>query len=106
MTPPVTCPGPIGITRRNMLQIGAIGALNLGLPQLLAARERQAGKKPTKADSCILLFLSGGPTHLAMWAMKPDEPHETITDFKPLATPMPGRHLFGHLPPPARLLHH
>jgi hypothetical protein len=37
MKPPLPCPGPVGLTRRNMLQIGAIGALNLSLPQVLAA---------------------------------------------------------------------
>src|SRR5689334_25211951 len=99
MNPPVTCKGPVGITRRNMLQIGAIGALNLGLPQVLQARERQAGKgSAPKADSCILVFLSGGPSHLDMWDMKPDEPQETRSDFKPIATSVPGVQLCEHLP--------
>src|SRR5262249_58860512 len=31
-------PRPAGITRRNMLQVGAVGALNLALPPLLRAR--------------------------------------------------------------------
>ena len=50
-----------------MLQIGTIGALNLALPQVLAAGERSAsnGRSP-RADSCILVFLNGGPSHLDM----------------------------------------
>ncbi len=107
MNPPVTCQGPSGITRRNMLQIGAIGALNLGLPQVLAAGQRQAGKKAaSKADSCILVFLSGGPSHLDMWDMKPDEPKETRSDFKPIPTSVPGVQLCEHLPKLARLMSH
>src|SRR4051794_26096332 len=72
MRPPVNCPGPAGLTRRNMLQIGSIGALNLALPQVLAARERASrnGGGP-RADSCILVFLNGGPSHLDTWDMKP-----------------------------------
>src|SRR5581483_11595337 len=75
MKPPVQCQGPVGITRRNMLQIGTIGALNLALPQVLAARERLSRKgQSSRADSCILVFLNGGPSHLDMWDMKPSLP--------------------------------
>src|SRR5256885_6858568 len=34
---PGGCPGPAGLTRRNMLQVGTIGALHLSLPSVLAA---------------------------------------------------------------------
>ena len=40
MRPPASCPGPAWLTRRNMLQVGAIGALGLSLPRVLAAAER------------------------------------------------------------------
>ena len=54
---------------------------------MLAASERQAlrGEAP-KADSCILVFLNGGPSHLDMWDMKPDLPKEMRSEFKPIAT--------------------
>jgi hypothetical protein len=42
MRSPVNCPGPVGVTRRNMLQVGALGALNLALPPVLAAGERRS----------------------------------------------------------------
>ena len=82
-----------------MLQIGAIGALNLTLPQMLAASERQSqvGVAP-HADSCILVFLNGGPSHLDMWDMKPDLPQEMRSEFKPIATAVPGVQLCEHLP--------
>jgi hypothetical protein len=34
MRPPRSCPNSVGLTRRNMLEIGAIGALNFTLPRL------------------------------------------------------------------------
>src|SRR5919107_19865 len=99
MRPAVNCPGPRGITRRNMLQIGAIGALNLALPPVLAAREWHArnGSAPP-ADSCILVFLNGGPSHLDMWDMKPDLPKEMRSEFRPVATSVTGVRVCEHLP--------
>lgn len=105
MKPPAQCTGPVGITRRNMLQVGAISALGLGLPEVLAAsgRSSSTGSGP-KADSCILVFLNGGPSHLDMWDMKPHEPKETRSDFKPIATSIPGVQVCEHLPQLAKLL--
>src|SRR5262244_120904 len=101
------CQGPVGLTRRNMLQIGAIGALNLTLPKMLAAGERltREGLSP-KADSCIVIFLNGGPSHLDMWDMKPEAPAEIRGEFRPIPTSVPGIQLSEHLPRLARLMHH
>lgn len=105
MRPPMNCQGPVGLTRRNMLQIGAISTLNLALPQVLAAREQSAhnGSGP-RADSCILVFLNGGPSHLDMWDMKPNLPKEMRSEFRPIATSVPGIQVCEHLPRLARLM--
>src|SRR5215470_1268663 len=93
------CRGPVGITRRNMLQIGTIGALNLALPQVLAANASLSQHGQTSAaDSCILVFLNGGPSHLDMWDMKPDLPQEMRSEFQPIATTVPGIQVCEHLP--------
>src|SRR5438270_5848469 len=105
MQPPVRCPGPVGLTRRNMLQIGAIGALNLALPRVLAAGERSRGGSAPTADSCILIFLNGGPSHLDMWDMKPAAPVEIRGEFRPVPTTVPGVQLCEHLPRLARQMH-
>jgi hypothetical protein len=105
MKAPVKCQGPMGITRRNMLQVGAISALNLCLPDVLAAGDRLSGKEVApKADSCILVFLNGGPSHLDMWDMKPDEPKETRSEFKPIATSVAGIQVCEHVPRLAKLM--
>jgi hypothetical protein len=88
-----------------MLQIGSIGALNLGLPRLLAADERRSADTPP-ADACILVFLNGGPSHLDTWDMKPELPKEMRSEFQPLATSVPGVRVCEHLPRLARLMDH
>ncbi len=90
-------------SRREFLRVGALGAAGLSLSQLLAAGK--AGFA-TRADSCIILFLNGGPSHLDMWDMKPDAPREIRGEFKPIATTVPGIQLSEHLPGLARQMHH
>jgi hypothetical protein len=73
--------------------------LGLSLPGLLwAEANRRRGGTTPKADSCILIFLNGGPSHLDMWDMKPDAPREIRGQFKPIATTVPGVRLCEHLP--------
>lgn len=92
------------ISRREMVQVGGISLLGLSLPQLLQAEKVQ--KAARHAESCILLFLNGGPSHLDMWDMKPDAPKEVRGEFKPIATTVPGIQLGEHLPRLARQIHH
>jgi len=80
-----------GIDRRAFLRAGAIGALGLSLPQLLAAAEEPA-TDPTfgRAKRCILLFLMGGPPQHDTWDPKPDAPAEVRGEFRPIASSVPG----------------
>jgi hypothetical protein len=91
------------LTRRGFLQAGAISVFGLTLPSLLRAQARSKGKgHSARADSCILIFLNGGPSHLDMWDMKPDAPREVRGEFHPVATTVPGIRLCEHLPRLAR----
>ncbi|MEE2990519.1 MAG: DUF1501 domain-containing protein, partial [Planctomycetota bacterium] len=47
-----------GISRRGMLQLGALGGLGLTLPMALAGQAR-AGDKAKKTN-CILIWTRGG----------------------------------------------
>jgi hypothetical protein len=101
------CPGPLPISRRELLQVGTIGVLGLSLPRLLHAVESRSKSGSTpKADACILIFLNGGPSHLDMWDMKPDAPKEVRGEFKPIATPVTGVQLSEYLPRLARQMRH
>ena len=101
------CAGPLRFSRRRMLQVGGIGLFGLSLPTLLHANSRSGSTGFTpSADSCILVFLNGGPSHLDMWDMKPAAPKEVRGEFKPIATSVPGIQLSEHLPRLAKHMHH
>ncbi len=104
MQPP-TCPGPVPLSRRQLLQIGGASLFGLSLPRLLAADAKRKASQ-VRTDACIIVFLNGGPSHLDMWDMKPDAPAEIRGSFKPIATSVPGVQMSEHLPKLARRLHH
>ena len=54
----------------------------------------------------IILFLSGGPSQLDTWDLKPDAPEEIRGTFKPIPTTVPGIQVCEHLPRSARLAKH
>ena len=64
------------LTRREMLQAGAISALGLNLPALLQATDNRGSTQDRQTKSIILVNLIGGPSHLDMFDMKPDAPVE------------------------------
>ncbi|MEX2141110.1 MAG: DUF1501 domain-containing protein [Pirellulales bacterium] len=83
-----------GLTRRDFLQVGTLGAVGFALPDLLAARQAQAaaaGKKDDRYDdrAVILIFNLGAPSQLDTWDMKPDAPVEIRGPFKPIKTNVP-----------------
>jgi hypothetical protein len=80
-----------------LLQIGYSGLLGVGLSSL-AARAAGGGEKPRTSRSVILVFLTGAPSHLDMFDLKPDAPPEIRGDFKPIATRVSGLQVCEHLP--------
>jgi hypothetical protein len=95
---------PLRLSRRQLLEVGGLSLLGLGLPRLLAADARR--KESARADHCILIFLDGGPSHLDMWDMKPDAPAEVRGEFKPIPTSLPGVSFSEYLPRLAKWMHH
>ena len=89
------------ISRRHALHVGGLSMLGLNslvLDQLRA--ESSAGKQ--RANSCVFIFLFGGPSQIDLWDMKPDAPVEIRGDFKPVSTAVPGIQVCEHLPLIAR----
>jgi hypothetical protein len=89
------------LDRRTFLVAGGVGFAGLSLPALVRAEPAA-----NAAKSCILIWLSGGASHIDTWDMKPDAPAEYRGEFKPVATSAPGVRLCEHLPRLARQAHH
>jgi len=77
------------LKRREFLQIGALSAIGLSLPQYLAAKETGSVRPGQDDKSCIMIFNLGAPSHIDLWDMKPDAPSEIRGPFKPIRTQAP-----------------
>ena len=93
-----------GVTRRELMQIGAVSSLGLSLPAQLQGEA--TGVLGGSAKAVILVNLLGGPSHLDMFDMKPQAPVEIRGEFNPISTSLPGLHICEHLPMTARTMHH
>lgn len=87
------------LTRREFVQVGFSGLLGLALPGLLSAR---AQAKPTqdepRAKSVVLIFLTGAPSHIDTFDLKPDAPVEIRGEFAGIDTRAAGVRISEHLP--------
>src|ERR1700737_2856980 len=85
-----------GLTRRDLLHVGSLGLLGLGVPGWGAARPAEAAVLPAaagrfgQAKSCILLFLYGSPSQLETFDPKPEAPEQIRGELKSIASSVPG----------------
>lgn len=90
-------------SRRNLLQLGGIGMLGLGLPELIQAGAPQASNSRGPAKSCIFIVQYGGASHHDSWDLKPEAPEDIRGPYKPIATAVPGTKIGELLPRLARM---
>ncbi len=93
--------------RRDFCRAGMLGASGLWLAHLLRAEEGLAaeGKAAQRANSVIILWMRGGPSHIDMWDMKPHAPVEYRGEFRPIPTTVPDIHICELLPRSAAIQH-
>jgi hypothetical protein len=100
-----------GVSRRDLIQAGALSLFGLTLGDLLSLQEAQAAaSKPAsrtfgKAKSVLILFLYGSPGQLDTWDMKPDAPEDIRGPFKPIRSSNPSIDISEHLPRMAKWMH-
>ncbi len=95
-----------GLSRRSFLRIGSLAMGGISLPELLRA-EAAAGVRSSQARShkgIIMILLTGGPTHLDTYDLKPDAPTEIRGEFAPIPTNVPGIQICELMPQMATVM--
>jgi len=98
---PGRCSGPV--SRRSLLEIGAVGATGLGLADLLRLRAEAAGGPAGDDTAVIFLWMPGGFPHMETYDMKPEAPTEFRGEFRPITTNVPGIEVSELFPRHARI---
>src|SRR5262245_13229275 len=86
-----------GVSRRDFLRVGALGAVGLTLSGWLRARAQTTGAAP-RARSVILVYLGGGMSHHDTFDPKPGAPAEVRGIYQPIATNVPSVQISEKLP--------
>ncbi|MEX2285949.1 MAG: DUF1501 domain-containing protein, partial [Planctomycetaceae bacterium] len=99
-----------GLTRRDLLHVGGLGVMGLGLDRLLGLKAVQAATAGDLAGSfgrakrCIFLYLYGAPSQIETFDMKPLAPVEIRGSMQPIASSLPGLDVCEHLPRLAKVM--
>ena len=91
-----------GISRREMLKIGALGVGGLTLTDLLRAEAAAGVGNSHKA--IIMIYMCGAPSHQDMYDLKMDAPSEIRGEFRPIPTNVPGIEICEHMPHMAAIM--
>jgi hypothetical protein len=75
----------------------------LTLADLLRLQAQGAVDSHSTNKAAIMIFLSGGPSHLDTYDMKPNAPAEFRGEFSPIQTNVPGIQFCEHMPLQARM---
>ncbi len=98
-----------GCNRREAMRIGGLGAVSLGLPEMLRLQSAQAAESARAGDSTrpptfgrakkiLLLFLQGAATQFETWDPKPEAPADIRGKWGAIDTCVPGISIGERLP--------
>ncbi len=98
-----------GVSRRDFVRVGGLGALGLSVPGLFSW-QKALGAAPSaaapkiRAKSVLLVFLGGGLSHHDTFDMKPDAPEEIRGKYKSIPSNVPGLPVGELLPKMAKAM--
>ncbi len=92
------------LSRRDWLRLSAAGALAPCVSGWFEGLADAAAAHPARKRSCILLWMSGGPSQLDTFDLKPG--HVNGGPFRPVATRVPGIKISEHLAKVAGFVDH
>jgi hypothetical protein len=84
------------LSRRQWLRLASAGVLGASASGWIETLAAQAAADPKRRKSCILLWMTGGPSQVDTFDPKPG--HANNGPFKPLQTAVPGISIGEHLP--------
>jgi len=87
-------------TRRRILAAGSLASLSLGNSELMRLRAIAAAThaRPEPDTAVILVWLTGGLSHIDTYDLKPEAPVEYRGEFRPISTKVAGIDVCEHLP--------
>jgi hypothetical protein len=86
------------IGRRELLQVGGLSLLGVGLHDQLRLEAHAATQGRTKAKSVVFIFQSGGPSQFETFDPKPDAPEGIRGEYGTTQTKLPGVRFCEYLP--------
>jgi uncharacterized protein DUF1501 len=93
-----------GLSRRDWLRLSAAGVVGCSSSGWLEALAAAAAKNPERKRSCILLWMSGGPSQMDTFDLKPG--HTNGGPFTAAETSVPGIRISEHFPQVGKLAKH
>jgi hypothetical protein len=93
-----------GMLRREVLQVGMLGAFGASMAGAFAPRPAGAAGK-ARAKGVVLVWMPGGPPQMQFWDPKPDSPAQCRGTAQPIETSAAGVRIGARLPLVARQAH-
>ena len=89
---------PVGVSRRELLQVGFSGLAGLGLASTIRAGTAQSPGSKQSPKSVIVVFLTGAMSHIDTFDPKPDAVVEVRGQYGAISTKVPGYQVGELLP--------
>src|SRR5216684_46220 len=91
-----------GLSRRELLRLSAAGVAGYSMSGWMETLAQDAATHPQRRRACILLWMTGGPSQMDTFDLKPG--HANGGPYKDIATSAPGVRISEHLPKIARYM--
>ncbi|MFN8856765.1 MAG: DUF1501 domain-containing protein [Planctomycetaceae bacterium] len=92
------------LSRRDWMRLSACGLLGMSHSGWLPLLADEAAQAKANRKSCILLWMTGGPSQTDTFDLKPGHAHGG--PFQPIETSVPGIQISEHLPGLAKQMQH
>ena len=86
------------------MRLSALGLVGYSQSGWLKALAEETANDPKRQRACILLWMTGGPSQMDTFDLKPG--HKNGGSIKPIETAVPGVKISEHLPKLAKMMQH